>query len=207
MFPPGTAWSYSNTNYIVAGLLIEAVTHHRLGHELQQRIFEPLRLDHTTFPGATSAIPGHHAHGYVPAPDGTPYDVTGINPSHAWAAGAIVSNAADLARFYQSLMSGRLLPALLLREMKTTVAQDPADPTQRYGLGIERIDDPCGVLWGHTGAIYGYQDMAFWNERTGNAVVMASTIYPAPAAAQAPLDAAAGVALCTRLSGRDNAHR
>jgi D-alanyl-D-alanine carboxypeptidase len=85
-FPPGSAWAYSSTNYIVAGLLVEAVTHQPLARELQQRMFEPLRLDDTSFPVATAHIPGDHAHGYVPTTfvptrDGRPFDVTGFNRS------------------------------------------------------------------------------------------------------------------------------
>jgi D-alanyl-D-alanine carboxypeptidase len=114
--------------------------------------------------------------------------VTGFNPSHAWAAGAIVSSAANLSRFYRALMDGRLLSPRLLREMKTTVAENPADPNYfRYGLGIERVQDTCGANWGHTGAIFGYQDMAYWNEQTGRTVVLADTMYPAPAGVAAPL--------------------
>jgi D-alanyl-D-alanine carboxypeptidase len=62
----GTKWAYSNTNYIVAGLLVEAVTGHRVGQELRRRIFEPLGLRDTSFPVTTGQIPGYHAHGYVP---------------------------------------------------------------------------------------------------------------------------------------------
>src|SRR5437870_2574005 len=64
-FPAGSAWGYSNTNYIIAGLLIEAVTRHQLGGELRQRIFKPLDLEDTSFPVDTAQIRGYHAHGYV----------------------------------------------------------------------------------------------------------------------------------------------
>jgi D-alanyl-D-alanine carboxypeptidase len=202
-FPPGTAWMYSNTNYIVAGLLVEAVTGRPLATELDRRIFAPLRLRHTSFPATTAHLRGYHAHGYVsteffPTEDRQPLDVTGYNPSYAWAAGAIVSNAADQSTFFKALMSGRLLSPALLREMKTTVAQDPTDPerTFSYGLGLERINDACGANWGHRGALYGYQSMASWNERTGRIVVIASTMLPAPAAADAPLAVATELALC-----------
>ena len=202
-FAPGSAWAYSNTNYIVAGLLIEAVSGRPLGRELDRRIFYPLRLDHTSFPVGNAPLSGYYAHGYfsteaIPTADGRPLDVTGYNPSHAWAAGAIVSNAADLSTFYQALMSGKLLALPLLQEMKKTVAEDPTDPntTFRYGLGLERVNDTCGANWGHGGAIYGYQDLAYWNERTGRTVVIASTMNPAPAAAEAPLATATDLALC-----------
>ena len=202
-FAPGSAWAYSNTNYIVAGLLIEAVANRPLAAELDRRIFTPLRLDHTSFPVANAPLKGYHAHGYISTEaiataDGQPLDVTGYNASHAWAAGAIVSNAAELSTFYQALMNGKLLALPLLKEMKKTVAEDPTDPntTFSYGLGLERVNDPCGANWGHTGSIYGYQDMAYWNDRTGRTVVIASTMFPAPAAAEAPLAAATDLALC-----------
>jgi D-alanyl-D-alanine carboxypeptidase len=202
LVPPGASWGYSNTNYIVAGLLVEAVTHHRLGRELRHRIFDPLHLSATSFPVATGKIPGYHAHGYVPTElvptaDGRPFDVTELNPSAAWAAGAIISNAADLSRFYLALMNGTLITPHLLREMKTTVPEDPADTQQfRYGLGIERVQDPCGANWGHSGAIFGYQDMAYWNEQTGRTVVIADTMFPAPPAAEEALTNLADFALC-----------
>ena len=203
LFAPGSAWSYSNTNYIVAGLLIREVTGHSLARELKRRIFSPLHLNHTSFPVASARLPGYHAHGYistetVPTADGQPLDVTGYNPSHAWAAGAIVSNAADLSHFYEALMSRRLLARPLLREMKRTVAEDPTDPnaTFGYGLGLQRVKDTCGANWGHHGAIFGYQGQAYWNARTGRTVVIASTMYPAPAAAQSPVATATDLALC-----------
>lgn len=207
LFAPGSAWKYSNTNYIVAGLLIKAVTGHTLARELKSRIFSPLHLDHTSFPVTTAHLTGHHAHGYIstetaPTADGQPLDVTGYNPSHAWAAGAIVSNAADLTHFYKALMSGRLLAEPLMNEMKTTVAEDPTDPntTFRYGLGLQRVKDTCGANWGHGGTIFGYQGEAYWNASTGRTVVTASTMFPAPAAAGSPLATATGLALCARAT-------
>jgi D-alanyl-D-alanine carboxypeptidase len=207
LFAPGTAWKYSNTNYIVAGLLIKAVTGHSVAGELKRRIFSPLSLHHTSFPVTTSRVSGYHAHGYisteaVQTADGQPLDVTGYNASHAWAAGAIVSNAADLSRFYEALMTGRLLGQSLLREMKRTVAEDPADPntTFRYGLGLQRVNDVCGVNWGHGGSVFGYQGQAYWNGRTGRSVVIASTMYPAPAAAESPLATATDLALCGKAT-------
>jgi D-alanyl-D-alanine carboxypeptidase len=206
-FMPDSAWSYSNTNYIVAGLMIKAVTRHTLARELKRRIFSPLHLGHTSFPGVSAHLAGYHAHGYVstetvPTADGEPLDVTGYNPSHAWAAGAIVSNAADLSRFYKALMGGRLLAPGLLREMKQTVAEDPADPntTFRYGLGLQRVEDTCGVNWGHGGTISGYQGEAYWNARSGRTVVIASTMFPAPAAAESALATVTGLALCDKAT-------
>jgi D-alanyl-D-alanine carboxypeptidase len=210
--PPGTKWAYSNTNYVVAGLLVEAVTGHRVGQELRTRIFEPLGLEDTSFPVTSGKIPGYHAHGYVPSellppgsdatkfpptPDGRFVDVTELNPSITWAAGAIISNAPDLSRFYRALMTGRLLTPSMLREMKSTVPTDPTNPSgPGYGLGIVRVPTPCGVNWGHDGAWPGYQDVALWNERTDRTVVIAWTLYNPPAAAGVALSNLTDFALC-----------
>src|SRR4051794_13005069 len=179
---PGAHWSYSNTNYIVAGLLVEKVTGRNLATVLENRIFRPLDLKHTSFATVT---PANAAHGYVPAElspaqDGRPYDVTAVNASHAWAAGAIVSNASDVSTFYRALLGGRLLAPAQLRAMKTTVAQDPTDPqsTFRYGLGIQAVRDACGVNWGHGGGIFGYSTAAYYNERTGRTFILAATMSP-----------------------------
>jgi D-alanyl-D-alanine carboxypeptidase len=210
--PPGTKWAYSNTNYIVAGLLVEAVTGHQVGQELRTRIFKPLGLRDTSFPVTSGKIPGYHAHGYVPneptpagsadtefptTPDGRFVDVTELNPSSVWAAGAIISSAADLSRFYRALMTGKLLTPSMLREMKTTVPLDPANPSgPAYGLGIFRLPVPCGVIWGHEGSWFGYQDAAYWNERTDRTVVIAWTLYNPPLAASLALMRLTNFALC-----------
>jgi D-alanyl-D-alanine carboxypeptidase len=209
--PPGTKWAYSNTNYVVAGLLVEAVTGHRVGQELRTRIFKPLGLEDTSFPVTSGKIAGYHAHGYVPSglipteadtefpstPDGRFVDVTELNPSAAWAAGAIISNAQDLSRFYRALMTGRLLTPSMLREMKTTVPTDPTNPSgPGYGLGILRLPTPCGDNWGHDGAWPGYQDVALYNERTDRTVVIAWTLYNPPAAAGVALSNLTVFALC-----------
>jgi D-alanyl-D-alanine carboxypeptidase len=164
---------------------------------------KPLHLTDTSFPEATARIRGYHAHGYVPGylvptPDGQPFDVTDLNPSAAWAAGALISNTGDLARFFRALMTGEILTPALLREMMTTVPQDPSDPNGqfRYGLGVERVQDSCGANWGHRGALYGYQDMAFWNEQTGRTVVLAHTMFPTPPEAEEAIAALTDYALC-----------
>jgi D-alanyl-D-alanine carboxypeptidase len=206
-FTPGTAFGYSNTNYIVAGLLIEAVTGHPLARALHRRIFSPLELHHTSFPAQKSSLSGDHAHGYIstetnPTPDGELLDVTAYNPSHAWAAGAIVSNSADLSHFYRALMTGKLLDRPQLRQMKTTVPMDPNDPnsTFRYGLGLQRVKDDCGANWGHDGTIFGYQSNAYWNARTHRTVVISSTMFPGPAAAEALRAEAFVLSLCSHTA-------
>ena len=155
LFAPGIGESYSSTNYLLAGLIVEARTGHTLHSELNRRIFRPLRLSATSFP-TTARMPSPHAHGYLVIKKPPASDVTGLYP-FPWAAGAIISNAADTATFYRALLSGRLLPPSLLRAMQTTHAQKHFDIAgQRYGLGLARYPTACGTAWGHNGAYPGY---------------------------------------------------
>ena len=152
-FAPGTGWAYSNTNYFVLGLIVEAATGHSLASELRHRIFAPLRLRGTSLPAAPR-IAGGHAHGYFLHPL---EDVTVGSPSIVWASGALVSNVADLARFFRALLGGRLLRADLLRAMETMVPASLALTGEfAYGLGLVKVPGPCGALWGHTGGSPGY---------------------------------------------------
>lgn len=159
LFEPGTSWSYSNTNYILLGLVIERRTGQPLETVVSQRILRPLGLRDTELPGTSPFIRGPHAHGYLPIDrDGQlhPLDITILNPTAPWAAGAIISTTADLNRFYRALLSGHLLPPAQLQQM----IGSPTGPNE-YGLGISRLVLPCGVtLWGHTGVIQGYDTYA-----------------------------------------------
>src|SRR5262249_54577390 len=129
LFAPGAPGrqSYSNTGYVVLGLLIEKVTGHSLAEELNARIFRPLRLEHTTLP-PSQKIAGRHAPGYTKQPGPTPVDTTQISPSLFGAAGGIAPPPADVARFYRALFQGRLVPKQLLDEMKAPEGRDPEHP-------------------------------------------------------------------------------
>ena len=159
LFAPGADWSYSNTNFVVLGLVVEAVTGRPLATELRERIFAPAGLRHTTFDDRPR-IAGRHARGYVVDAAGRRQDVTDLSPSWAWAAGALVSTADDLARFSRALLGGRLLPPAQLAAMKTI------DPVTRkapggagYGLGLLAAPTPCGQAWGHDGQYAGYTSL------------------------------------------------
>ena len=160
LFPPGTAFAYSNTEYLLLGLVIEKATGHPLGRELADRIFAPLGMQHTSLPFAQVIPPAPYAHGYLLHQPGAPgpVDVTQVSPSIGWAAGGVVSTAGDLARFYTALLSGQLLPPRLLHQMLTTV---PSGPGTGYGLGIISMHTPCGTAWGHPGDFPGYLSNAY----------------------------------------------
>ncbi len=152
-FPPGTSSKYSNTDYIVAGLLVEHVTGRSWAANVRDRIIRPLGLRDTTLPGDRTTIPGPHAHGYTRR-DGALVDVTAMNPSVGWAAGEIISTTADLDAFAAALFGGRLLRPAQLAEMTAL------SPGVAYGLGLSTNLVSCGVrVWGHTGDVPGYDTL------------------------------------------------
>jgi D-alanyl-D-alanine carboxypeptidase len=206
LFAPGTRYSYSNTNYIALGLIAEKITGNSLGELIQQRIAGPLGLRHTFLAGFRA--PGDLADGYEPdaarlatvLPPGTPkgthfvgpargdwVDTTWVNESTEWAAGGIVSTAADWATFQAALMSGRLLPPAQLAQMRDTVSEGSSTPN-RYGLGIERVVTPAGVVWGHDGQVPGYSSWDYTtSDGSATVAVYVTTVFglAGPAAATA----------------------
>ena len=166
-FPAGTAWSYSNTGYVLLGLVVEAASQRTLGQELGRSILGPLGLRDTLLPDSAPEIPGPSAHGYsLPlgphgeALDGPLLDFTVQNPSWAGAAGALVSALPDLTRFFRALLGGWLLPPPLLAEMTTMVEVPPGSTPlplyDRYGLGLLEVETPAGPLLGNAGGIPGF---------------------------------------------------
>lgn len=159
-FAPGSGWAYSNTNYVVAGLLVERVTHRPLSEEVRTRVIERAGLRHTYVPErGERGIRGAHPHGYHAAtPGGALEDVTDLDTSTAWAAGDVVGTPGDLVRLYTALLDGRLVPRPQLTEMMRTVGTAPEWNGDRYGLGLASHPLPCGgVSWGHGGDIPGFE--------------------------------------------------
>lgn len=154
-FPPGSAYTYSNTDYVVLTLLVEKVTGHSLAAEYAQRIIGPLRLTHT-FLATTPAFPAPFARSYAQDAAGTRVDATGDLALGATGSGDIVSTATDMTTFFRALLGGRLLPVSLLSQMKTPSPQSIA-AGMPYGLALQRYTTPCGIEGvGHGGAIGGY---------------------------------------------------
>jgi D-alanyl-D-alanine carboxypeptidase len=185
LFPPGATERsvYSSTNYIVAGLIVEAVTGRSIGAELRSRIFKPLRLDGTSYP-TTPRIAGPHAHGYFVLGQPPAVDVTGISPSLSPASGAIVSTVEDVADFYRALLSGDLLKPGLLKAMKVSLPTT-GDLGQRYGLGVERFPASCGSAWGHSGSFPGYWTHAWSSANGKRQTVLMVNIDPGSVTAEA----------------------
>ncbi|WP_309223401.1 serine hydrolase domain-containing protein [Micromonospora sp. CP22] len=152
---PGAGFSYSNTNYVLAGLLIEKVTGKNAAAEVQRRILRPLKLNGTSFPGTDPTIRGPHSGAYF-APFGV-RDLSEFNMSWGWTAGEMIATTADLNTFFRALLGGDLLSPATLDEMLTGVPMLPEVPEAgRYGLGIYSLPTPCGEFWGHDGAVIGH---------------------------------------------------
>ncbi|MEU2154342.1 serine hydrolase domain-containing protein [Streptomyces sp. NPDC019396] len=176
-FAPGADWKYSNTNFILAGLVIEKATGRAYGTEVERRILRPLGLRGTSVPGTRASMPGPSGRAYSilvgPQPNDTIHDVTELNPSAAGSAGEMISTTGDLNRFYRALLAGRLLPKEQLKKMTTTLPTDEDSPNLRYGLGLMALKLSCGKeVWGHGGGIHGSASGAVATRDGGHALAL-----------------------------------
>ncbi|AMM91693.1 D-alanyl-D-alanine carboxypeptidase [Peribacillus simplex] len=162
-FAPGKGWSYSNTGYVLLGILIEKVTGNSYAEEVENRIIEPLELSNTFLPGNSTVISGtKHARGYerYERYDGESElkDVTYSNPGSS--DGDLISTADDLNKFFSYLLSGKLLKEQQLKQMLTTVPTG-IEGIDGYGLGIYETKLPNHVsIWGHAGGVPGFSTFA-----------------------------------------------
>ncbi|MFE5617049.1 serine hydrolase domain-containing protein [Streptomyces sp. NPDC056524] len=153
--------AYSNTNYILAGLLLERVTGEKAEAYITRNVIRKAGLRHTYFPSSPT-LKGPHARMYESffGLIDPPRDYSVTDMSWAGTAGALVSTTSDLNDFYRALLGGRLLGAAELRAMKTTVPayETPPgeEPRMRYGLGIYTLQMRSGGwYWGHDGGVFG----------------------------------------------------
>lgn len=217
-FAPGTAWNYSNTGYVLLGMIIERVAGHSWQREVERRILRPLRLHNTYLPRTSPFIPWPHAVAYERFPEkgmeldpadprwGEPVDVTMQNPSWGGAAGEMISTTDDGNRFLQALLGGKVLRAAQLAEMKKTVPAPPFAeylPGLEYGLGITHVPTPCGGYWAHGGDIHGFMTrngVTSDGRRSVMVSVNTDSMIPKPGVPETPKDYAADLiarALCT----------
>ncbi|MEU7645926.1 serine hydrolase domain-containing protein [Streptomyces huasconensis] len=160
---PGAEQHYRNIGYTVLGLLIERVTGDSYAHQARERIFKPLRMRDTYFPGTDPRIRGPHNRGYqkMARPDGTTrlIDVTEWNQYDRFAAGDMISTTADLETFTQALFGGKLLPPEQLKEMLTLPRLAPGVPAATFGAGPQYTKVNGKKVWLKTGARHGYTNM------------------------------------------------
>ena len=190
-FEPGTQWKYTNTNYIVLGMLVERVSQRPVGEQIDQRIIKKLGLSHTYLPGnGEKKLHGPHPQGYHLNAEGKLEDVTDLDTSLAWAAGGMVSTPSELNTFFQAVLDGRLLTQSSIDEMRNGAvdASSHLGPGTVYGLGLIGTSLTCGgTAWGHHGGIAGYETHDGVGP-DGTAVTVAVTAASADIADQSNLE-------------------
>lgn len=191
-FAPGASYAYSNTNFTLLGLVVEAVTGNEVTAEIRRRILEPLGMTNT-FMESFEELPGgiaHHYHYATPTfvreagvhrafTQIRPYVVesTAANLSPEWAAGGMVASASDLVRFARSLRAGELLTPAMQKEMFTYYP--PADGGSReymQGIARMRVLDDQFTLVGHSGGTLGFTTTMHWVEEADLILVMMANI-------------------------------
>ncbi|CAN5635901.1 serine hydrolase domain-containing protein [soil metagenome] len=186
MFPAGQGWYYSNTNFVMLGIIAERVTGQPLRQLITDRIFGPLGMTGCSYPEpADAAIPGPSSRGYMfgldwgraaspPAPLPPLVDVADFNPSWGAGAGAAICTAADMTIWGRALATGELLdPTMQTQRLRWVPA---GDPHAKYGLGVVNING----LVGHNGEISGYMSQTARRESDGTVIVVLSNVMIAP---------------------------
>ncbi|WP_435970421.1 serine hydrolase domain-containing protein [Streptomyces sp. Qhu_M48] len=199
VFEPGKRWSYSNTNYVLAGLIVQKVTGRPLAEEIDRRVVQRVGLRHTYFPApGDRTLREPHPKGYREmTAEGPLVDSTRIDPSAGWAAGQMISTDSDLNRFFTSLLRGDLLDKARLAEMRTTVPV--GDTGAHYGLGLMSRKLSCGgVYWGHGGDILGYETRGGVTADGSRAANVTVTSIPTDIAGTRRVEAVVDTALCHR---------
>lgn len=167
-YEPGAQVAYSNSNYILLGFLIEAVTGQSPATEIQRRIFDPLGMTSSSFP-LTAWMPEPVMHGYMAENLGDPLiDVTRSNPNFAWTTGAIISTLADLRTWVVALAEGTLLTPETQQARLETRSLREGPIAIAYGLGLLTMNG----LIGHNGGIPGYSSWMLHDLETGATIVV-----------------------------------
>ena len=168
-FTPGGGYHYSNTNYQLAAMVLEAVTGTPIADLLRSRIVEPLELERTTIAPPDTASPELRGYG-TNETDSSLVDVT---DDLTWFGnggnGGIISTADELLAVMQAIVGERLLPAELLAEMRAPTPMSLGS----YGLGLVTYHLSCGTFYGHEGGVNGTASIAMVSPDGADGVVIA----------------------------------
>jgi D-alanyl-D-alanine carboxypeptidase len=173
-FAPGTGHHYSNTNYLLLGMIVEQVTGHTYSEELTSRVLTPLDLK-DTFLAEGADMPEGVVDGYHML-DGEMVNISASNLSWVWAAGAIVSTTADLQRFAAATFAGELLSPESHKEMFAFIPSD--NPATEQGMGLYRTSTPNGTLVGMDGGSAGFTAYMMHSPEEDVTVVVLGNLAP-----------------------------
>lgn len=164
-FAPGNGYKYSNTNYLILGLLIQSITKDTYGHQIKIRLLDKFGLNQTSIPD-TQAMPTPWSHGYALTKNGAWQDISGTIPvSLMWAAGAMISNMADMRRWMKLYVTGTTNSAQTQRAKLQCLPT--GEDHESYGLGIY-----CSKGWfGYTGGLPGYNTAEYYMPAMGFTVI------------------------------------
>lgn len=182
-FKPGIMHEYSNTNYLLLGLIIEKVTGRSFPSVVSDRIIAPLRLKQTGFPDRKGNITRQHLRGYVPADlDAKPFsnrrsliDVT-THDYFLGGDGGLYSTLDDTTRILRYVLNGKAIGRSLQTEMVSSMIQDH-DGFYQYGLGVMAFTLPCGIrVYGHEGRDLGIYTVALFDPKRDMSFVFAANM-------------------------------
>ena len=172
-FKPGAGWHYSNTNYLVLGMLAEHVGGAPLADQVRARFLEPLGLRHTWYqPTEEAGSDGAHGYRFASgAKDAPPIDLSDGSRfmpftsvvTAAAGAGGFASNSTDLARWARALYAGAVLSEDSIDAMLGDITRtEPYKPRVPYGLGVQRLDLDGSPSLGHSGRLLGFRSAVRW---------------------------------------------
>jgi D-alanyl-D-alanine carboxypeptidase len=157
LFAPGAGFNYSNTNFVLLGLLVEKVSGESLANYVAGNILGPLHMDESVFP-TNAAFPKPHADGYTTQTlSGKVANTTNWDPTWGWAAGAMISTLDDLHIWAKSVATGSLLTRATQHQRERFIPAPGLEPA-RYGFALFNI---AGWI-GHNGSLPGYQSLTIY---------------------------------------------
>ncbi len=167
LFAPGAKYNYSNTNWFLLGVIIEKVTGHTIEAEIHDRLLAPMGLTQTTFPTTDWGMPAPYAHGYSLNEKKQWIDESAVvPPSVSWAAGAMISDMADMKKWVKAYVTGTTNSAASQKARLTCLPT--GEGNLKFGLGIG-----CSAGWyGYTGGIIGYNTGAYYLPATGATIIV-----------------------------------
>jgi len=155
VFTKGTTTGYSNTNYFLAGLIVQSATGQHVSKIIRDSVLTPLQLDSTFFDGQETVL-GTIAHPWQNGVDVFNVSRNALN-TFGGPAGSIFSTSGEMAQWYHALLSGQILNQSSLTELTTFVSPD------NYGLGITKFSVGGRTLWGHGGINTGYKSRMLYD--------------------------------------------